>query len=423
MHKIGRNTTTFMFDKLFDFSDFITEVEPMVNSGNGLFNLRELSPAGVAAQARANPDWYGTTDASQVNNNITNYLFNAELAQFMADFRNTVVNANIVDIDQKKKIQFTSREIGVFSFDLASLGLIRVVSYFSKYLNDFVDNNYVRSRLVNGKREFYYIGTKAVERHLLDVTSKGLWSSVLKMIIPEKKALMVEDSGVINYYYEQEEIAEHEVEQRQVTTTDGKPKFGTTWKKCFIEIPKIEQKLPRINIILNSSFSSRVNGRTEMLWASMAGIAMAQKLQDSNVEFRIFASYPIEYNNNRKVFTFVKIKDVDEAINPNAIGLSVSDPRQFRFLGFKGFITTAWNAGYGNAIKQTIGRALRALTEMDEVKEAFIETLIARNEVKAENEQITRDATFVFVPSLSRADAETTFNDAIAQIKAISQTP
>jgi len=29
----------------------------------------------------------------------------------------------------------------------------------------------------------------------------------------------------------------------------------------------------------------------------------------------------------------------------------------------------------------------------------------------------------VFVPSLSRADAETTFNDAIAQIKAISQTP
>ena len=167
MEKVGSNTTIFMFDKLFDYSDFIKQAEAGITTGNAKKILNDInSPNYVQRNIRSNgARVYGTNDASLVVNPFSTYLFNNELSQFIDGLRDKTVKSNIIDIDQKKKIQFTSQEFGIFSFDLASLGLIKVYSYFSHAMNDFVSPNLVKSRRKkDGKPEFYFIGLKGVER-------------------------------------------------------------------------------------------------------------------------------------------------------------------------------------------------------------------------------------------------------------------
>ena len=418
MEKIGGYTTVFMFDKLFDFPDFINQVEKIISTGNARNQLNEFNSSTYVSGKirREGARVFGTTDAELVKSNYTTYLFNNELSQFIEGLRNKTVKSDIVDIDQKKKMQFTSQEIGIFSFDLASLGLIKVYVYFSEAMNDFVDGNYVKSRrLSNGKVEFYFIGLPAIKRHKLIVTETGLWSTVLRKQIPDAQAEKIVNGEIVSYYFpEQLAIPEHVVEQRQAIE-NGRPKFTTTWKKSFIHIPKVVSKIPRIDIIINSSYSYSVKGDTEMIWSCMAGIALAEKLQQAGVDFRIFVSYSARFM-SKNVFTFVKVKDANEPVNINAIAIAASDPRQFRYLGFKGFVTTAWEAGYDSFITAGIGTPIN---DSDEIKEAFISYLKKVKDFD-QSDTIIKNSKIVFTQALSESAAIGKFNDAVEAISKVT---
>ena len=425
MEKIGRDTTVFMFDKLFDFSTFIDEADAEIATGRARNWLNTInSPNYISSEITSSrrrsygAAWFGTTDLSLINNNYTTYLFNNELSLFLNGLRNRTVQANIVDIDQKKKIKFTEQEIGIFSFDLASLGLIKVVEYFSKNLNEVVDSNNVRSKKSqDGKLKFYFIGMKAVRRHMLKKTELGLWSPVLNKFIPEEKAIREEKDGVVNYYYEQESISEHEVEQRQVVE-NGKKKFTTTWKKSFIHIPKVNKKIPRIDLIINSAYSWKVKGDTEMIWSCMAGVALAEKLQAAGINFRVFVSYSHGFENNKKVYSFVKVKDASDPVNINAIAIAVSDPRQFRYLGFKAAVTTAWAAGYDSDI--LTGSLSIPLNNSDDIKKAFIDYLEKQKDFDNSSGEIFQNAKIVITQTLSEQAAIDKFNEIVEKISETS---
>jgi hypothetical protein len=419
---IEPNTTVFMFDKIYEYNDFIEQ------KGNELANINRnakrvfddnTGDAYVQSTAR-DVTKFGTTDISKVTGKLDTFLDSNKLNQFLDQFRNQTVSFDITDIDQKKKIVFTSQEIGIFSFDLASLGLVRVYEYFSPYLNKIISPNFVRSyKNDEGQLVFYHIMVEGVPRHLLKLKGGKLYSHRLDREVSFEEAEKIESEDDIKYFMpEKPKIEKHEVERRQKVDKKGNKVFSSTFKKSFIYIPKVTTQLPRIDLIINASYGWSVSAVDQMIWSSMAAISIAEKLSASNVDFRIYASYPVKVNNNKKVYTFVKIKDSGEPLNINGIAILTSDGRQFRYQQFKGFITTAADAGYGNDIPMSIGTPI--INEGD-IKNAFIEYLKRTKDFDSDDAAVFDNSKIVFGQSLNRQAAVDKYNQVVQQISNVTR--
>ncbi len=217
---------------------------------------------------------------------------------------------------------------------------------------------------------------------------------------------------------EKPKIEKHEVERRQKVDKKGNKVFSSTFKKSFIYIPKVTTQLPRIDLIINASYGWSVSAVDQMIWSSMAAISIAEKLSASNVDFRIYASYPVKVNNNKKVYTFVKIKDSGEPLNINGIAILTSDGRQFRYQQFKGFITTAADAGYGSDIPMSIGTPI--INEGD-IKNAFIEYLKRTKDFDSDDAAVFDNSKIVFGQSLNRQAAVDKYNQVVQQISNVTR--
>ena len=418
---IAPNTTVFMFDKIYDYNDFIEEktIElPQLNANAKRVFDDSVSDAAVESKAR-DTAWYGTKDVNSVKGKLDTFIDSNRLNSFLEQFRNQTVSFDITDIDQKKKLRFTSQEIGIFSFDLASLGLIRVYEYFSPYLNKIISGNFVRSfKNDEGQLVFYHIMVEGYPRHLLQLKKGFLNSTRLDREVSFQEAEKIETEDKIEYYMpEKPKIEKHEVERRQKVDKKGNKVFSSTFKKSFIYIPKVTSKIPRIDLIINASYSYRVNALDEMIWSSMAAISIAEKLSASNVDFRIYASYPVEFRNNKKAFTYVKIKDSSEPLNINGLAILTSDGRQFRYQQFKGYILTGADAGYGNDIPSSIGTPIN---NEREIKNAFIEYLKKTKNFDSSDAAVFEDSKIVFGQSLTRQAAIDKYNTVVGQISNVT---
>ena len=420
---VAPNTTVFMFDKIYDYNDFIEEkaIELPKLSANAK-RVYDSSVSDTAVKSMANDiKWYGTKDVNSVKGKLDTFLDSNRLNQFLEQFRNQTVSFDSIDIDQKKKIVFTAQEIGIFSFDLASLGLVRVYEYFSPYLNKIISGNFVRSyKNDEGQLVFYHILVEGYPRHALQLKKGVLHSARLDREVSFEEAEKIETEDSIEYFMpEKLKIEKHEVERRQQVDKKGNKVFSSTFKKSFIYIPKVNSQLPRIDIIINASYSAYVDATEQMIWSSMAAISIAEKLSASNVDYRIYASYPVEFNGGKKTYTFVKIKDSGEPLNINGLAVMTSDARQFRFQQFKGFITTGADAGYGDNIGGGIGRPI--INEAD-IKNAFIEYLKKTKDFDSDDAAVFEDSKLVFGQSLNRDSAINKYNDVIKQISKV-KTP
>lgn len=418
---VAPNTTVFMFDKIYDYNDFIEEKSielPEINGNAKRVFDDSVSDAVVRATAR-DITKYGTRDVNLVKGKLDTFIDSNRLNSFLEQFRDQTVSVDAVDIDQKKKIEFTSQEIGIFSFDLASLGLIRVYEYFSPYLNRIISGNFVRSyKNDEGQLVFYHIMVKGYPKHVLEFVDGKLYSEELNREISFDEAEILEDEDNISYYMpEKPKIEKHEVERRQKIDKKGNKVFSSTFKKSFIYIPKVTSQLPRIDLIINASYGYSVDARDQMIWSSMAAISIAEKLSASNVDYRIYASYPVQFRNGKKAFTYVKIKDSSEPLNINGLAIMTSDGRQFRYQQFKGFITTGADAGYGNDIPNSIGTPIIDETE---IKNAFIEYLKKTKNFDSSDAAVFEDSKIVFGQSLSRQAAIDKYNAVVEQISNVT---
>ena len=235
-----------------------------------------------------------------------------------------------------------------------------------------------------------------------------------------QEAEKIETEDKIEYYMpEKLKIEKHEVERRQKVDKKGNKVFSSTFKKSFIYIPKVTSQLPRIDLIINASYSYSVDALDQMIWSSMAAISIAEKLSASNVDFRIYASYPVRFNNNKKTYTFVKIKDSSEPLNINGLAIMTSDGRQFRYQQFKGYILTGADAGYGSDIGGGIGSPINDETD---IKNAFIEYLKKTKNFDSSDAAVFEDSKIVFGQSLNRQSAIDKYKDVIKQISKV-KTP
>ena len=420
--KLAGNRTAFMFDNLDDYNKFIEDVdrEAVGNTRIGLDRINQ--PNYVERSIRSNGiSWYGTDDPNSVKGNLTTYLFNNELQSFLETFRNQTVNIDVIDIDQQKAIKFTDREIGIFSFDLASLGLIRVYEYYSLLLNKIVSPNLVKSQKgQDGSLVFYHVYTPFVPAHKVsyDLKQGGYYSTVLKRVVQKSELVeIVTDTDIYFEFPERKEIQQHVVERIQQKDSKGREKFSSTFKKSFIYIPKVEKSLPRIDIIVGASYSSSINAQTQMIYSSMAAIAIAEKLSKSGVNYRIVASYPVETTGGgtrKKVFTFVTVKKEGEPFDRNKIAILLSDGRQFRFQQFKGFLASMFDAGYDSSVNpSTIGSAIY---DADLVKEAYMEYLGKQDNPDERAAAQNPQSKIVFNGALNEAQARQQYNNIIRTI-------
>ena len=369
-----------------------------------------------------NRNWFGTTDISLVMGPINTFLRSQDLERTIESFRNRIARVDVIDIDQHKKIEFTDVDKGIFSFDLASIGLVRVYDYFSPLLQHVVDANLVESyQTGSGDRVFYFVGRPFIPRHEVTFKGIGFYSKILGRNV-EKSMLDIEEvNGDILYFYpEQEAIPRHDVVRQQKVSGSGQKKFATTWKKSFIHIPKVEGRLPRIDLIIPVAYP--VDTTTDqMYWNCISIIAIAEKLVQSNVNFRIVMSrsgHCVD-NQNRRIYGFVTLKDEQERLDTNRLALTLSDGRTYRISFFRAMLAMQYKAGFedfmDNGIVTPIGRP--AIPEqVAEIKEQYIKVL-SKSTSQVDRDAATRPETKIIIPTAyTQQQAEDSFTDVITQI-------
>jgi hypothetical protein len=413
--EIEPKRTSFMFDNLDSYNRFIAEAEQR-STGNCRQGINGLGGNYVANTASMS--WFGTTNPALVQNPI-DYLFNTELDNGLQTLRSRTVNVDKRDIDQQKAIKFTEKEIGVFSFDLASLGLIPVYEFYSPLLKSVVSANLVVSEInANGELLFFHIYTPEIAEHIVKYnTSKaGYYSDILQRNVDRTE--LIEISNVEFKYPQKQEVQKHLVVREQKVDENGNKRFTTTFKRCFIEMPKVEKPLPRIDIIVGNSFASNVNAETQMLYNSMAALALAEKLSNSGIQYRILVCYGTEASGSNarqeKVYGFVNIKKEGQIISRNNLAILLSDGRFSRFQQFKGDLALQFDAGYDRAISP--GGIGRTITDAREIKDAYIKYLERSDDPSDNKAALRTDTKIVFSNSLSLQDAEREYNDTIQQL-------
>ena len=416
--KLDSLRTSFLFDNLSDYNRFINDVDSVAtgNARRGLDMFGDINY--VRRQTKAS--WYGTDDPSLVTKDVSTYLFNSELDSFLQSFRSKTVNLDIIDLDQNKAIKFTEKEIGIFSFDLASLGLIRVYEYFSPLLNKIVSGNLVKSyKNDSSKQVFYHIYQPYVQKHIVEFNSdfNGYYSNILKRVVTKDQLIeVVTDEDIYFEFPERNEIPQHDVERVQKVDENGRKKFATTFKKSFVYIPKVEKPLPRLDLIVAANFNASIDAKDQMIYASMAAITIAEKLSKSGVQYRIMAAYPVMSTGGAKKenYAFVTLKKEGEPLDKNKIAVLLSDGRYYRYQQFRGFYAVQYDSG-GDANIDVMGIG-RAIKEPEKIKSAYMDTLKMSLNPEDITASKTPDTKIVFSGALSLQDAEKQYNQIIKEI-------
>jgi len=424
---IKNNSRTILFDSYFDYVDYINDLVPNLRGNARTVYDSLFDETYLQGRARRNENWYGTTDFNEVKQDINTFKFNDELKRELEAFDRNNTNIEQIDLEQKKKITFTAQEIGIFSFDLASLGLIPVVEYFSPLLNRIVNGDEVRSyKTGNGDVVFYHIFVAEIPQHYLEQKNGKLFSPILNIFVNQNSPYVIKEiiDGKFEFIHlKVAEIPRHDVQQRQVIGDNGLPKFSSTWKKSFIYIPQIPFQLPQIDIVIQVSYNANVQARDEMFWTSVAVNAIIEKLSKSNVRFRIYGGGATSWGRNetKVVSSFIKLKDLNDPLNANTTAIISADARNFRYQFFKYIITASYDLGYDSDINTGLGSAIN---DADITKRSLIKALETSKDFgSSKDDSLNANTKIIINACLSQQEAQDTFDRAIRQIRNLEQRP
>jgi len=427
---LNQNNNTgvvYMYDTYYDFLDFNEEQFRLIdqNPTSRAFNVKQ----GYFAQNELedfarNDSWFGTTDLSEVTNEIRSFLMNNELETETQQLTNQTLPSIDFDLEQKKQLEFTSQEIGIFSFDLASLGLIRVFEYYSPLLKRNIDANYVKSYKVDdNKLVFYHVFAAEIPEHILEQRNGKLFSALLNTFIEKNDAQMKTDSNGVIYFVHpfRDEIEKHDVIRRQKTNDDGSLKFSSTWKKSFIYIPVQENQIPQLDLFFVTSFGGGRNARTEIFWNAVLLNTLINLLSKANIRFRVFAVIGNRWRGNEQNLSFTKVKDINDAIDSNLIAILGGDARSFRYNGFKWYLASGWDSGLDRNINSSFGTVT---TDATILKNALIETLTKTNDFGSSREYTINPRTKILVPPvINITEARNAILNIMQQIEGVSNQP
>ncbi len=171
-----------------------------------------------------------------------------------------------------------------------------------------------------------------------------------------------------------------------------------------------------MDLIIAANFNAGIDAKDQMIYASMAAIAIAEKLSKSGVQYRIIASYPVMsiQGQSRESYAFVTLKKEGEPLDKNKMAVLLSDGRYYRYQQFRGFYAVQYDAGYDANI--SVGGIGRAIVDATKIKDAYMDTLKKSTNPEDVTASKNPNTKIVFNGALSRVQAENQYNDIIRQI-------
>lgn len=417
----------FFFDTLKDIQSFSNETIENYSSNRPNYNvvseykMANLPKLAIKFRNNLSGEWYGTTNTDWAGQEITSFLYIDKLDSDLKTISTSLNGIKLKDITQKKRISFTEREIGIFSFDLASLGLVRVYQYYSPVTKGIVDPYLIDSyNNENGDLIFFYVGTPYIPRHEVFFSLKeGCYVSPIlgrKVEVSELEEVLPVNSGdqITFFYPEQVEIPRHDVERRQVVNEDGQKKFSSTYKKSFIYLPKVKNKLPRIDLLVPIGYAGSVESKS-MYYNALCIVAIVEKLMDLKINFRLIASRGIEdVKMTKKVYNFVNLKNDNQTIDRNTISTLISDARYYRTVFFKTSLAAQIEVGLEASLSKEIGYPI---TDENLIKSAYMNYL-SKQSNPSDLEASKNRATKIIIPrSLSEYDVVENFEKVLRQVE------
>lgn len=185
---------------------------------------------------------------------------------------------------QLKKVYINDR-FGIFSFDLASMLMTYVYEYIDSK-GDIVDANYIT------KKENLFIHTPSGKK----------------------------------------------VTQRIKKRPNGTPVVISHNRNSFIDFKKTQKKERLVELMVSLSFAAKENVNN-LIYNALGAILLAENLEKNGYKVKI-TSMLIAYNSitQENHYHLVPVKNFNATLDPNAAAYVMSDPKYFRYEGFKAII-------------------------------------------------------------------------------------
>jgi hypothetical protein len=362
-----KKVAVFLFDKMTDYNLFTTTVLENTTNRNAR-RRRDDELINVSPSL----DFHGTLDKKELTSTKEKFRSLDFIKKQVELFATSNLSKAVFSFDNKKTLRFNDRELGIFSFDLASAGIHKVKEYYSELLKTIVDPNEVETKKDGDEYKYFYTGTPY-----------------------------------------------HEVEQRDKLLENGLPKLRTSVKKVFIDIPKPKKSLPQIDIFVTISFSGTVKP-DQMHWNALALITVAEKLISANISTRIWAVFGLEYDQNSKKanYSVIKIKDFSEPLDINTLGILSADSRFFRYDFFKGAMGIAEYIGDGDLIPYYLGYPIN---ELPTVRQDIMNAIYDLEMYDLPDEKIMYEETKLFLTGVwNENDAKNEFTRVMTYLEQIA---
>lgn len=291
------------FKNLLEFREWVSNTMTKLSPAN---SEREemFSRDYIERIIRHQPQWFGGTSYSELKAGVTDYK-KPELITKIYNQVSDTISADVRDQIKARKVKFNPFGLGVFSFDRAAMGMYRLNEYYSPSLRKVVQ-----------QEEVFHTG--------------------------EVFELISDRSAVIK-----------RLEERP----DGKPKVRTTSKNVYSYFPPVHKDSKAVELYISCGGHVGIKAE-EFLYSGISAIIVAQLLEKARIKTRIsivIGSSPDNYDKTAYA-CIIPVKNYDEALDLNLLALLTSDPRFFRYDGFKGVIST-YNH-FGAICPNTLGRGL-----------------------------------------------------------------
>jgi len=280
---------TFIKDDFKDLLEYRSWVNQQMNglSWRNEHFKRIFEQPYVENTLQVHPKWFGNTTFTELSKGITTFK-DPLLIERIYEQVNHQVSTYTRERIKAKKIKYNPVGLGVFVFDRAAMGMYRQKEYYSSIHHGTVQDNEVRQ---NGD-----------------------------------SYLLIKDGSP--------------VEKRWEERPDGSPKIRTTSKNVFAYYPKVRKENKAVELYLSCGGAVGVPA-DKFLYSGISALIVAQLLEKARIKTRIsivIGSSPDKFQYSA-LLAIIPIKNFDEHIDTNLLALLSSDPRFFRYEGFKGLIS------------------------------------------------------------------------------------
>ena len=306
------------FNNLLEYQQWVKHSMGNISTLNRKY-LPFFSQKNIQRTIESDPAWFGKgTTYAQLQAGITSYK-DPQLIERMYNQVTASVTPLLKDKIKVKKVEYNAMGLGVFLFDRAAMGMYRLTELFSPSLNRTVDRSAVKK--VKKGYELLADGSPVIER-------------------PEQKP-------------------------------DGSPKIRTTSKNIYAYFPKRDKEKRAVEIYLSCGGSAGVQA-ADFLYSGISAIIVGQLLEQARISTKISIVIGTSPDNfKRSVYAcIVPVKNYDEGLDTNLLALLSSDPRFYRYDGFKGIYsvydhfgkTVPGDIGYGFNKRENLVKTIEQST-------------------------------------------------------------